>query len=138
MDLAKAVSLTNVGVHVWIPWIAISTSNLIPIVALLLLSALIGTLKNVLQIPRPPGARGCDAFGIKGPSTTYGMPSGHVATAVFGWMVIAKHYGYSPVAAGIAAGIVMTWSRCAVGCHTMLQGVAGGLIGFGWFKLFGL
>ncbi len=88
----------------------------------------ITALKNTLQIPRPSGSS----------KLTYGMPSGHVATAVFGWMMIATYTGYSPINAGILALIIMAWSRYTVGCHTVFQGIVGGLIGYGWFSLFQL
>jgi len=126
--LAQLVGLTNVGVHAWALW-EIVEGNFAPIVILCLVSLIVKGMKQVLQIPRPEGACGCDALGIEGKATSYGMPSGHVATAVAAWFMISQRYGLNPWLSMSAAAVAMTWARYRVGCHTIWQGVGGALVG---------
>ena len=100
-----------------------SASALQAFTVLLFLSIAVDVLKRVLKIQRPAGARACDALAVGGESKTYGMPSGHVATAVAGWYLMTR----SPAAAA-AAFLLMSYARVAAGCHTLLQCVAGGLL----------
>lgn len=134
--VAKAVGLTNIGL--WL-WALLSGPDFRPLFVLVTLSFLVQGLKLILQMPRPCGAHGCDDLGKEGPSHSYGMPSGHVATAVAGWLLIAQAFGLrSPLTLVVASvvGTVMAWARVTVGCHTWLQGIAGMLLALVWTSLF--
>lgn len=137
--IAKAVGLSNVGIYGWFIWYCIKALDIRAAVMILLLNATVTTLKKMVENPRPKGACGCDAFGIAGPATTFGMPSGHVATAVFGWMVIAKHYFKTDSAtkvAAVIAGLLMSWARVTVGCHSVSQSLFGALLGYAWYQIY--
>ena len=126
--LAQLIGLTNVAVHVWALYQVVE-GDLKPIVILCLVSLIVRGLKRSIQLPRPPGAQGCDALGIEGKSDSYGMPSGHVATAVAGWFMIAQRYGLNPWLSAAVAAVAMSWARSRVGCHTLFQGLGGALVG---------
>lgn len=126
--LAQLIGLTNVAVHAWALWEVVE-GDLKPIVILCLVSLIVKGLKNSLQLPRPPGACACDALGIEGKSDSYGMPSGHVATAVAGWLMIAQRYRLNPWLSMSLAAVAMSWARFRVGCHTLLQGAGGAVVG---------
>lgn len=138
-NIAKTIGLTNVAVYAWFMWFCVKTLDIRAAVMLLLLNTMVTTLKNIMKNPRPKGACGCDALGIAGPSTTFGMPSGHVATAVFGWMVISKHYfktDYSTTIAAILSGLLMSWARVTVGCHSISQSFSGAILGYIWYQIY--
>lgn len=127
--LAQLIGLTNVAVHGWALWQVVEKGDLKPIVILCLVSLIVRGLKRSIQSPRPPGACACDALGIEGKSDSYGMPSGHVATAVAGWFMIAQRYGLNPWLSAAVAAVAMSWARFRVGCHTLLQGGFGAVVG---------
>lgn len=132
MDLAKLIGLTNVGLWGWATWLLVTRQDSQVFWSLLVVGLIVDLAKHFIGAPRPPGATGCDALGIKGKSTSFGMPSGHVATAVVGWSLFAaKYFGKdkAPIAA-ILSGILMGWARSKVGCHTPLQSLAGGILGW--------
>jgi membrane-associated phospholipid phosphatase len=130
MILSKAIGLTNVGLWAWALWRLTSNQDTKPFVKLLMLSIAVDFLKRGFRHPRPKSAKACDALGIGGPSLTFGMPSGHVATAVAGWYMLAESLGFNPMVAALLAGLSMGWARVDAGCHTPLQSLMGGL--FGW------
>lgn len=115
-----------------------------PFTKLLLVSAAVELLKMSIQEPRPAGCKptgckptgckpvGCDALGIGGVSRSFGMPSGHVATAVAGWVMVAQNFQASlntQVLVGVLAALLMSWARVTVGCHTLSQSIMGALVG---------
>lgn len=127
--IAQFIGLTNVGVWIWALSLILN-KQFDPCFILGSLSLLVDLIKNTLQIPRPEEACACDALGIGGVSKSYGMPSGHVATAAAGWYLISKYTDLgSPICVSILAGSLMTWARYKVGCHTIFQGFSGMLIG---------
>jgi membrane-associated phospholipid phosphatase len=135
--IAQIIGLTNVGVWIWA--LSLINKNLFePSLILGSLSLLVDITKNTLKIPRPKNACACDAFGIGGESKSYGMPSGHVATTVAGWYLISQYtnlFSIKPIYVSLIAGSIMTWARYSVGCHTIIQGIAGMLLGLGWVGL---
>lgn len=138
MNLAKAVSLSNILIWIWAAYRAVARKDTKPFWALLGLSVLADVLKKTFRVPRPSGAKGCDMLGVKGPSKTFGMPSGHVATTVAGVMMIAslefpQLSDFTVGLLGLIAGILMSWSRISINCHATDQCVVGGLLGWGWF-----
>lgn len=129
--IAKIISLMNVVLYFWVFLLSFQ-GNPFPIVSVVVLNIFIEQLKKIIKERRPYGAQGCDALGLKGLSTGFGMPSGHVAMAVFASMIISQHLKFnmaSRLVIGIASGIVMTWSRVVIGCHTMNQSIMGGITG---------
>lgn len=137
-SVAKVVSLSNILVWVWAAYRAVALKDTKPLWALLGLSVLVDALKKVFKVPRPKGAAGCDMLGVKGPSKTFGMPSGHVATTVAGMMMIAatefpQLSDFTVGLIGLVSGIIMSWSRITINCHATDQCVMGGLLGLGWY-----
>ena len=126
----------NLGLYLWMFILSVSKRPF-PILVLLFLNFLVERMKMIIQERRPEGATGCDALGLKGLSTGYGMPSGHVATAVFASMVIAQQYGWNLGVAAFISGLIMGWGRTAgaEACHTATQSMMGGVIGFTMFLL---
>lgn len=136
MEIAKAIGLTNVGVWVWATWRLLVVKDAKPFSRLLALSIAVDFLKRGFREPRPLGAKACDALGIGGAARTFGMPSGHVATAVAGWVLVAQALQAShttQVAVAVVAAVLMSWARVRAGCHTLLQSLMGAL--FGWIAV---
>lgn len=137
MKIAELIGLTNVVVWIW-ALLNFIQGDISFVIVLSVMSVIVDVLKNIFKIPRPDGACACDALGIGGKSTSYGMPSGHVATAVIGWYFIAKYILVNTtfstkistlipfeILLSLVAGFAMTWARYSVGCHTIGQGLAG-------------
>lgn len=133
MDVAKTIGLTNVGLWILATWRLVMMHDARVFAKLLLCSVAVDFLKLGFRQPRPLGARGCDALGISGPSKSFGMPSGHVATAVAGWVMVAQTMHASKTSQALVAliaAVLMGWARVKVGCHTAPQAAMGAL--FGW------
>ena len=134
--ISKILGLTNVGLWAWATWRLLTHLDSRPFTKLLMLRIAVDLLKKGIQEPRPHGATGCDALGIGGLSHTFGMPSGHVATAVAGWVMVAQSFNLSKSIQAIVAciaGALMGWARVPAGCHTPLQSVVGAI--FGWLAV---
>jgi membrane-associated phospholipid phosphatase len=90
---------------------------------------LIYILKNVFQTPRPFQAHP-DLVRALIPQLDYGIPSGHVLTAVVIWGYLALWFGrrwwYGLAAVYV---LLMAWSRLYAGVHYPQDVVAG--VGFG-------
>jgi len=132
MEIAKLVSLTNVGLWIWAAWRMVKLKDPNPFAKLLLISIGVNFFKRGYKEPRPPGANACDAFGLGGKARSFGMPSGHVAGAVAGWVMVARSEGASrtlQLLTALIAALLMGWSRVKLGCHTPMQALAGALFG---------
>lgn len=131
MTLAKLISITNVAVWGWAVQQAVARSQWKPLIDLCIVTIAVASLKELIRQRRPVGAAACDAFAVGGPSKSFGMPSGHVATAVVAWLHINRTYG-QPLSdwtvIGLAA-VLMGWSRVRLRCHTPLQSGLGALVG---------
>jgi membrane-associated phospholipid phosphatase len=95
------------------------------LIVILILNVLIDFIKSIIKQPRPPGAANCDLLNMGGPSTSYGMPSGHVT--MFTAMLVFMGVPLEWVALGTT---LMSWSRVTRGCHTLEQSLIGGIFGF--------
>lgn len=102
-----------------------------------------GTSYGVLK--RPIGARGCDAFCVKGDfSGKPGFPSGHVAASAFFftmlWFISPLSSRVYIFVSGFITILLVAIARVQKKCHNMFQVISGGLYGFlfsiVWFKLF--
>ena len=132
METAKLLGLTNVGIWLWATLRLLTVKDPRPFSKLLVLSIGVDFLKRGFRQLRPRGAKACDALGIGGISKSFGLPSGHVATAVAGWMMIAESFNVSKQTKwliGLLAGLLMGWARVTAGCHTPLQSALGALFG---------
>lgn len=132
--IAQIIGLTNVGVWIWALSLIIN-KQYVPSLVLGSLSLFVDLTKNIVQSPRPEGACACDALGIAGKSKSYGMPSGHVATAVAGWYFISEAIGWNPIPVSLLSGSLMIWARYTVGCHSIYQGLAGMGMALGWIYM---
>lgn len=119
--LADLISLCNVCLMGYLS----ITQNWKALIAVLVLSTLTKFIKNFIKQPRPPGATNCNLLNMGGPSSSYGMPSGHVAE--FTAMLVLLGVPVEWVALGSA---MMAWSRVTRGCHTWTQCWVGGIWGF--------
>ena len=129
---AKAISLLNVLGWCWAIHQLVFRQHSAPFAKLLTISIAINFMKRGFRQPRPFGASGCDAFGLCGRAKSYGMPSGHVASAVAAAVLIIETYQIPVNKAAVAAiiGAAMTWSRVTLGCHTLWQSLVGGILGW--------
>jgi membrane-associated phospholipid phosphatase len=91
-------------------------------------------------LKRPEGAEGCGSFlGGKNQGGQPGFPSGHVATAAAFWTsiywLVPLDYRKYVVVLGALATVAMIWARMKKSCHTLIQTLAGGVVGglIGWF-----
>ncbi len=90
-------------------------------------------------LKRPTGASGCGTFlGGTRQGGEPGFPSGHMATTVAFWTCIyyltPQEFKQYILILGFTASAAMMWARMKKSCHTALQTISGGLLGFmiGW------
>jgi len=90
---------------------------------------------NILFLKRPQGANNCDLCSKNGDqSGKPGFPSGHVTTAVSFFTsiyLLFPEYRMGSLIVGIIYTLLMAWSRISKKCHTLLQTIAGTVLGFG-------
>ena len=99
MSIAIFVSLViNTLSYALIVLISYRHKSFKPITTLLGASVLVDILKRIINQPRPDGATRCDAFAMKCEASPYGMPSGHVATAVVASLLVCKELHLSKTA----------------------------------------
>ena len=84
-------------------------------------------------VMRPDGAKDCDYLscgGVVKPNTP-GMPSGHMTTTSFVIINNILKHNYSPkiIISNIILLCVMGWARITKKCHTLIQVIAGTLLG---------
>ncbi|WP_336002901.1 phosphatase PAP2 family protein [Halorientalis halophila] len=106
--------------------------------------ALIGVLKGLFDLPRPPGAGEAPAFSwlppllegaLAGAATAdgHGFPSGHALGTTMGWGGLALLLDDESVRTrvGLAAGVIalVSLSRLALGVHYLVDVVAGAAVG---------
>ena len=103
---------------------------------------------------RPSNNLNCSVFGgkVKG-EQTFGMPSGHsqIIWSIIGYLLVHLYYEnhyddnfkyYYPFQATflIMMGIIVSYSRVHIKCHTPMQVILGGIIGFGigigWYHVY--
>jgi len=136
MSIAIFVSLViNTLSYALIVLISYRHKSFKPITTLLGASVLVDILKRIINQPRPDGATRCDAFAMKCEASPYGMPSGHVATAVVASLLVCKELHLSKTATKlITLGVflLISWSRVKMKCHTPLQCIIGGIVGLLW------
>jgi hypothetical protein len=86
-------------------------------------------------LKRPNGANNCDLCSKNGnQSGKPGFPSGHVTTVVSFFTsvyLLFPEYRMGSLLVGIIYTLLMAWSRISKKCHTLLQTVAGCILGFG-------
>jgi undecaprenyl-diphosphatase len=124
-----ALVLTTVAVLAGRAWAGL-------LVALSVASDLVAfVVKLLVERSRPEGALVEVLFGTE----SFAFPSGHVVratalVAVVAWLV-TPHRWRLPVAvgAGAVAGLVMGYSRVALGQHWPTDALGGLLLGIGWF-----
>ena len=84
---------------------------------------------------RRPGSVGCSQLGCGGPSPKKGMgfPSGHAQSmgVVVGYIAVAAPHRVSAIAASSVIAAAVMAQRVIVGCHSVWQAAAGGVIGLG-------
>jgi membrane-associated phospholipid phosphatase len=85
---------------------------------------------------RPPGAANCDTWNRNGSQAgAPGFPSGHMTTTAGFWfgafLLCPAEYRIYVIAIGTFAILLMAWARMQKRCHTLLQVVAGTLLGAG-------
>lgn len=89
---------------------------------------------NLQFLKRPQGANNCDLCSKNGDqSGKPGFPSGHVTTAVSFFTsiyLLFPEYRMGSLIVGIIYTLLMAWSRISKKCHTLLQTVAGTVLGF--------
>jgi membrane-associated phospholipid phosphatase len=119
MDLlAETISASNILVFLWAVWrLPLDYRPLLIIVGVMWL---VHFVKMMVREPRPSILCGL----------SYGMPSGHAAVAVAAWYLVAKTYGWPVWLFVMSAGLLMTWSRNKMQCHTVAQGIIGSIVGF--------
>ena len=102
------------------------------IAKLLVLNVIIEIIKGIFKQPRPQYATRCDYFNWnKDVYRLQGMPSSHVATIIA--MAILSGYSNTTV---LILGVLMGWSRLYKKCHTLIQILSGGIIGWVFTALF--
>lgn len=88
---------------------------------------------NYEFLKRPKGAKNCDMFSRNGNQEGKpGFPSGHVTTSVTFFTAIAilfPEYKDISIIIGIIYSLLMARSRINKKCHTVLQTIAGGVLG---------
>ena len=90
-----------------------------------------GLLKKIIPSPRPEGAKRCGIFNEE-TGKENGMPSGHMAAAMFFIMALWISY-YKNKAFWILGSLwlgLMAWARWYKECHTPLQLLGG--VGYGF------
>jgi len=115
-------------------WIQVIMYNLIAIfIHDMIKKASIGVDYQFLK--RPVGAINCDLCSKNGDqSGKPGFPSGHVTTAASFFTsiyLLFPEYKENAIWAGILYTILMAWSRISKRCHTLLQTIAGTVLGVG-------
>ena len=82
-----------------------------------------------------PPYPGCSQLGCGGPSPKKGMgfPSGHAQSmgVVVGYIAVAAPHRVSAIAASSVIAAAVMAQRVIVGCHSVWQAAAGGVIGLG-------
>ena len=90
---------------------------------------------NLEFLKRPEGANNCDICSKNGDqSGKPGFPSGHVGSVVSFFTsvyLLFPEYRIGSLWVCILYTILMAWSRINKKCHTLLQTVAGTVLGFG-------
>jgi len=85
-------------------------------------------------LKRPQGANNCDICSKNGDqSGKPGFPSGHVTSVVSFFTsiyLLFPEYRTGSLWVGIIYTLLMAWSRINKKCHTLLQTVAGTILGF--------
>jgi membrane-associated phospholipid phosphatase len=86
-------------------------------------------------LKRPAAAEGCNLAMTGKQGGAPGFPSGHMATTTAFWtavfFVVQGPYRQYILYGGIISTVLMMWSRMKKSCHTFLQCVMGGCLGFG-------
>ena len=89
---------------------------------------------NLEFVKRPQGANNCDLCSKDGDqSGKPGFPSGHLTSIVSFFTsiyLLFPEYRIISLWVGIVYALLMTWSRIHKKCHTLLQTVAGMVLGF--------
>jgi hypothetical protein len=86
-------------------------------------------------LKRPQGANNCDICSKNGDqSGKPGFPSGHLTSTVSFFTsvyLLFPEFQKGSLLVGIIYTLLMAWSRINKKCHTLLQTVAGSVLGFG-------
>jgi membrane-associated phospholipid phosphatase len=90
---------------------------------------------NLEFLKRPQGANNCDLCSKNGDqSGKPGFPSGHLTSTVSFFTsiyLLFPEYRTGSLWVGIIYTLLMAWSRINKKCHTLLQTIAGTVLGFG-------
>lgn len=90
---------------------------------------------NTKWLKRPLAAEGCNLQMTGRQGGTPGFPSGHLATTTSFWtcmyFLTPTQYRIYIAGTGVILSAAMIWSRMKKSCHTLLQCIAGSLLGIG-------